>query len=206
MDNNNIQTSLILWSIYLSYGIIYPKFEVNLFDIYAILAVSKNVSDDSTDYWVVKPLKSDFPEIEVHQNMVNIFQTLYLRRNDMHHTKSGGRDHQVQIRIQKMLSYIQEHFTENISLKQLAASAEISRSEAGRCFKKYYAQSPMSYVTLYRLKYAQELLAKSSLTVNEVASQCGFRDSSYFVKVFRKHLGQTPSEYRFRLFSVLERG
>ena len=46
------------------------------------------------------------------------------------------------------------------------------------------------YVTLYRLKCAQELLAKSSLSVSEIAYQCGFKDSSYFVRVFRKHLKQ----------------
>ena len=70
------------------------------------------------------------------------------------------------------------------------------RSVFRRCFKKYYAQSPMNYVALYRLKYAQELLLKSSLSISEIAAECGFRDSSYFVKVFRKYLGQTPSEYR----------
>ena len=116
----------------------------------------------------------------------------------MSHKKEGVTDQQTLIRLQKMLRYIQEHFSEDITLKQLSASAGISRSEAGRCFKKYYAQSPMAYVTLYRLKYAQELLWKSSLSVNEVACQCGFKDSSYFVKVFRKHLNQTPSEYRSR--------
>lgn len=95
-----------------------------------------------------------------------------------------------------MLRYIQAHFSEEITLEQLAESAGISRSEAGRCFRTYYAQSPMSYVTLYRLKCAQELLAKSSLSVSEIAYRCGFKDSSYFVRVFRKHLKQTPSEYR----------
>lgn len=62
----------------------------------------------------------------------------------------------------------------------------------------------MAYVTLYRLKYAQELLANSSLSVNEIASQCGFGDSSYFIKVFRKHFNQTPSEYRNTDFQLLK--
>ena len=167
-----------------------------LFHVYAILSAGNTADGTGFERCIVQPVREECPEIKVHQELVQIFQTLYCRRDELHHTKSGSRDRQIQIRIQKMLRYIQDHFTENISLEQLAASAGISRSEAGRCFKKYYSQPPMSYVTLYRLKYAQELLAKSSMTVNEVAAQCGFRDSSYFVKVFRKHLGQTPSEYR----------
>ena len=201
--------SPILYDPALPYIIITPEKEWQtilsdcLFHVYALLAAGEYADSDSQDRCVVKPMQSDCPEIEVHQDLIRIFQTLYCRRDELHRAKSVGQDRQVQIRIQKMLRYIQNHFSENISLEQIAASAGISRSEAGRCFKKYYAQPTMSYVTLYRLKYAQELLAKSSLTVNEVAAQCGFGDSSYFVKVFRRHLGQTPSEYRRHLTGMI---
>lgn len=166
----------------------------NLFKIYALLEAT--TSDKIVAHHAVEAIKSDCPEIEIHQHLVSIFQTLYCHRADLLHTESDVREQQTQIRIQKMLHYIHEHFTENISLEQLADSAGISRSEAGRCFKKYYAQSPMNYVMLYRLKYSQELLLQSSLSINEVAFQCGFRDSSYFVKVFRRYFGKTPSKYR----------
>ena len=86
--------------------------------------------------------------------------------------------------------------SEMISLEDLAASANISRSEAGRCFQKYYADTPMSYLIRYRLQQAQRLLLTSTLSVKEISCKCGFSDSSYFVKVFRKHMKQTPSEYR----------
>ena len=167
-----------------------------LFSIYGLLAAYEESWGSSPECIRVKTKKSECPEIEVHRKLVSIFQILYCHRKKIPHIKSGGRDQQTQIRLQKMLRYIQEHFAENISLEQLSGSAGISRSEAGRCFKKYYAQPPMTYVTLYRLKYAQELLANSSLTIHEIAFQCGFGDSSYFIKVFRKHFNQTPSEYR----------
>ena len=95
-----------------------------------------------------------------------------------------------------MVQYIQKHFSEMISLEDLAASANISRSEAGRCFQKYYADTPMSYLIRYRLQQAQKLLLTSTLSVKEISCQCGFSDSSYFVKVFRKHMKRTPAEYR----------
>ena len=132
----------------------------------------------------------------MHQNLVSIFKILYSHQQELPHTQPGRPDQHSQIRLQKMLRYIQAHFPEEISLDRLAASAGIGRSEAGRCFKKYYARSPMSYVTLYRIKYAQELLVKTSLSVSEIAVRCGFKDSSYFIKVFRKYLSRTPSEYR----------
>ena len=166
----------------------------SLFRIYSLLEACAGDKSDANH--TVTAIQSDCPEIEVHQNLVSIFQILYCHRSDLPHTDTGARDHQTQIRLQKMLHYIHEHYTENISLAQLADSAGISRSEAGRCFKKYYAQSPMSYVTLYRLKFAQKLLRQSSLSINEVAFQCGFKDSSYFVKTFRKYLGNTPLKYR----------
>ena len=54
----------------------------------------------------------------------------------------------------------------------------------------------MSYLIRYRLQQAQRLLLTSTLSVKEISCKCGFSDSSYFVKVFRKHMKQTPSEYR----------
>lgn len=166
----------------------------HLFKIYALLAA--NVPENHSDCGAIKPLQSDCPEIEVHQNLVSIFKILYSHQQELPHTQPGRPDQHSQIRLQKMLRYIQAHFLEEISLDRLAASAGIGRSEAGRCFKKYYARSPMSYVTLYRIKYAQELLVKTSLSVSEIAVRCGFKDSSYFIKVFRKYLSRTPSEYR----------
>ena len=105
-------------------------------------------------------------------------------------------DAKTQIRIQQMIQYIQKHFSEMITLEDLAASANISRSEAGRCFQKYYADTPMSYLIRYRLQQAQKFLLTSTLSVKEISCQCGFSDSSYFVKIFRKHMKRTPAEYR----------
>lgn len=165
-----------------------------LFNIYALLTFANEKY--AYDNPVVIPVKSECPEIEIHQNMLDIFKTLYCYQSDLKHTESGNTDRQTLIRLQKMISYIQRYYAQSISLKQVSASAGISRSEAGRCFKKYFAQSPMNYVILYRLKCAQELLTQTSLSINEIAYQCGFNDASYFVKVFKKHLNLTPSEYR----------
>ena len=54
----------------------------------------------------------------------------------------------------------------------------------------------MKYVIRHRIEYAKLLLRSTSLSVKEVGYQCGFQDTSYFVKTFRKHMLITPSEYK----------
>lgn len=56
----------------------------------------------------------------------------------------------------------------------------------------------MHYLLQCRLNAAQKLLQDDAIPVQEVAARCGFSDSSYFIKVFQKHLNLTPAAYRRR--------
>ena len=167
-----------------------------LFRVYQVLG--GEVSQDMLDFSILLPKQShsDCPELEVHQSLFEFFKILYNNQSEFSRSKIQPLDSKTQIRMQQMVQYIQKHFSEMISLEDLAASANISRSEAGRCFQKYYADTPMSYLIRYRLQQAQKLLLTSTLSVKEISCQCGFSDSSYFVKVFRKHIKRTPAEYR----------
>ena len=78
----------------------------------------------------------------------------------------------------------------------MAASAGISSSEAGRCFQKYYGKAPIEYMIEYRLDQARRLLESSELSVKEIGFECGFYDPSYFTRIYRKHFGITPGNYR----------
>lgn len=93
-----------------------------------------------------------------------------------------------------MLDYINEHYQEKISLEEVAASAGISSSEAGRCFQKYYGKAPIEYMIEYRLDQARRLLESSELSVKEIGFECGFYDPSYFTRIYRKHFGITPGK------------
>ena len=66
---------------------------------------------------------------------LNFFKILYNNQSEFPHSKIQPLDAKTQIRIQQMIQYIQKHFSEMITLEDLAASANISRSEAGRCFQ-----------------------------------------------------------------------
>lgn len=169
-----------------------------LFTVYSLLSKygAESCYIKNPDASFTKPVTSSCPEIDVLQKMLEIFKIIYHHQENLLRQKVLLKDQQTQIRLQKMLFYIQEHYSEKITLPSLSASAGISRSEAGRCFKSYYDRSPMNYVTDYRLKQAQKLLTESTMTVQEISLQCGFQDCSYFIKVFRRSFGMTPSEYR----------
>ena len=101
-------------------------------------------------------------------------------------------------RIKLMLCYIQDHFSEDLTLEEIAESASVSKSECLRCFKSIVKTSPCSYVRQYRLQKAAEMLDSSCMKIIDVAEACGFREMSYFAKVFCGFKGMTPSEYRKR--------
>lgn len=101
-------------------------------------------------------------------------------------------------RMRKMLRYLSEHYAEEISLENLAASANISKSECARCFNESLGTTPYNYLIELRLAKAADLLENSDMPVGEIAADVGFHQLSYFGKVFREKAGCSPREYRRR--------
>ena len=101
-----------------------------------------------------------------------------------------------QDRMQKMLTFIHEHYAEDIFVEDIAASAGISGTECARCFRETIHESPNKYLIKYRISRAVEILSSTDMQVTEVAFECGFNDTSHFIDCFRKRIGKTPFEYR----------
>ena len=100
------------------------------------------------------------------------------------------------IRTRQCLQYIQNHYREEITLDQLANSANISKSECLRCFKETLQTTPYRYLMDYRLSIAAKLLWETDQPVNEIAANCGFGQQSHFGKCFREKMGCSPLQYR----------
>ena len=101
-----------------------------------------------------------------------------------------------ELRIKKILIYIERNFGTNITLEELANSANISTSTCLRLFTTVLGTTPIKYLLTFRLqKAAEELKRINGRTVSEIAHSCGFSDASYFNRCFRKEFGVTPSEY-----------
>lgn len=99
-------------------------------------------------------------------------------------------------RIRAMMGYVQAHFTEDLTVADIAKSAAISPSECLRCFHNTIGLTPIQYTKYYRIQRAAKLLLATDKKITEIGSECGFQEMSYFAKAFREILAMTPSEYR----------
>lgn len=102
------------------------------------------------------------------------------------------------IRMQKFLRYIEANYAENIALADLAASANVSKSECLRCFKSSMQTTPYKYLLEYRLAQAARLLKTSTDKIENIANAVGFHQLSHFGQCFKQKTGFSPKEYRLR--------
>lgn len=137
-------------------------------------------------------------ELRVQSCMLRVWNDLYDMLKGELSSVYGSKtknENRTYARIRRMLNYIHRCYGEEVTLEEIAESADISKSEALRCFKAGLQTTPMAYLTQYRLNCAKDLLQKGQDNVMEIAVKCGFDNSSYFCKVFKKHLGISPLEF-----------
>ncbi len=95
-----------------------------------------------------------------------------------------------------LLEFIENSYMKPISLTEMAQVSGMSTSHFSVLFRDLFNQTPVDYLNSYRIERACIFLLNSDLPVTEIAYQCGFNDSAYFVKVFKKYKNITPKKYR----------
>lgn len=135
-------------------------------------------------------------EMTVQRCIGLVFEYIYRHFDTLPRARSSRIQITAQVRIQKMLSYIYEHYAEEVTLEDIASAASISRSEAGRCFHAYMGCSPVEALIGHRLRHAKHLLAETGMTLQEIAAACGFHSVGYFSRQFKKAFGCAPREHR----------
>lgn len=98
--------------------------------------------------------------------------------------------------VDKAIRYIHAHYTEELTLQEVADQVHISRNYFSLLFKKQTGRNFIDYLIHLRIQHARRLLGESDLRVYEVAEQSGFGDVKYFSKLFRRMTGSTPQDYR----------
>ena len=98
-----------------------------------------------------------------------------------------------------VFDYINEKYTEHISLEVVASLISMSPNYFCRFFKKNIGKTFFEYLNFFRCSKAEVLINSTSMTLTEIALNVGFQSSSYFTKVFTKNKGYRPSEARQRL-------
>ncbi len=101
--------------------------------------------------------------------------------------------------VYRVLRYIDEHYTEDLTMKELSVVAGISPDYLMRRFRSALYMTPTEYLRKYRVAKAMELLCITDLPVAEIARAAGFSDPSLFSRIFKASVGLPPASYRKNL-------
>lgn len=123
------------------------------------------------------------------------YQALMAIYDDAFGTHDSDRD-DLDVELQRVLDYIRNNLDCPMSVEALADLAKMSRSHFTRHFAAREGQPPAEFIMRERMRKASRLLATEELDVRAIAHQCGFSDSNYFSKVFRRNFGISPTEFR----------
>lgn len=102
----------------------------------------------------------------------------------------------IKLILRKAIDYIQEHYSEQVTLNEVAENIYVSTFYISRMFKKELGKSFVDYLNDVRIEKSKELLKDVKYKTYEVAEIVGISDPHYFSKLFKKYSGMTPSEYR----------
>lgn len=99
--------------------------------------------------------------------------------------------------VKKIIHYFSQHYSEKISLDQIAQNMYLSTFYISRIFKSETGESPINYLINLRMEKARDLIEKEeAISVQNVAACVGYDDVYHFSKLFKKHYGVAPSKYR----------
>lgn len=158
-------------------------------DIYQLLVQMRN------EYFSL----NEFREFAIYSHLINLFVTIGRNRISNINMFPTTRMHKQKEYMQKfnaVLDYIDEHYTEDLTLDDIADFSGFSKYHFTRLFKRYTDSTFYDYLCYRRIKAAEELLANPALSITEIALQSGFSSISTFNRIFKHKKDCTPSEYR----------
>ena len=87
-------------------------------------------------------------------------------------------------------------FSPDLTLEKIAEHFSVGTRTLNRMFNKHLNCSPFQYLIAARMRYAAQLLSSNTLSIREVAEECGYKSASFFIAEFKKYFQKTPLEYR----------
>lgn len=129
-------------------------------------------------------------------DMVNLEMLLQLWLRNINRECRGSLTGEIPLPFRKAREYIEINLHRDFSLDRLARHAGISKSYLCKGFKQHYGRPPLDYAIKLRLQEAIEMLYNADMNISEIALRCGYEDIFYFSKLFKKHLGSSPANYR----------
>ena len=180
-------------------SLIYSKY------IDGILHSSISILPFQEDNPVVKPIldrigilyeSTKGKQFSVFSAVVQLWESLLEYASVIMQQPPPHEDMLLKARMNKMLQYIHDNYQSRVQLSSIANAANISVSEALRCFQRSIQTTPVRYLIDYRLNSAKLMLISTSDTVAAISSACGFENPSYFCRMFKRKYSITPKGVR----------
>lgn len=156
---------------------------------YARSAITLCVSD-----YLLKPLDSE----ELSDILGKIKREFQIAQNSFEGIFSPATTRQTHTQIAELLKeYILSNYTSEINLNLIASSMNYSSSYLTKIFCQVYDCTPSKYIINLRInKACQLLLHNPELSIRQIGEAVGYHDQAYFSRIFKKHTGKSPFEYR----------
>ena len=97
------------------------------------------------------------------------------------------------------IDFIVKNYSNKMTVNDISEYIGLNRSYFGSIFKKHTNMSPQEFLIKFRLEKSSELLGNHKLSISDVARSVGYDDAMLFCKMFKKHYGLSPSEYRRKI-------
>lgn len=140
---------------------------------------------------------TDTMELKAQSLFGNLWVELYTNLNKENYVSFTQNHHLTALR--HMISFIQNHYKEKIGLADICKTGSVGKTTCSTIFMKYTNQTPIEYLTDYRLRKGIDLMTSTDMTFAEIAYETGFSSASYFTETFRKRFGCSPGSYRKNL-------
>ena len=122
-----------------------------------------------------------------------------LRSHPMMPDESAAKPQEPDLLVQReMVSHIYSHYSESISLDEIAAAGKVCRNKCCQIFRRYLSQSPIDFLNHYRLEVSCHLLSSTKMSIAEICTACGFHHQSYYSKIFLRTYSCSPRDFRKR--------
>ena len=103
--------------------------------------------------------------------------------------------------LEKATEYINNNYTKDISLDELAEITGLTPQYFSKVFKDYRQNTFVSYITDLRMEKSVELLTKTDMSVKKISDKVGYRNPQYFIRVFKKKFQLSTMQYKRRYYT-----
>lgn len=170
--------------------LLYPEIVTVIITGYADFEYAREALRQQVFDYITKPVSEN--------DMANILSKIQLKLSLMyelpedHSTSSNDTQHLTD----QVISYIQDHYMEDIDFGSFAESMGFSAAYLTKIFKKHTGTTPVKMLTEVRIHKAKQLLTTTTMTIQEIGDAVGYPDQFHFSKTFRKIVDSNPTAYR----------